>query len=187
MFHGSNNRKQDAITDPAANYECDVQDDLTCLTEHKTCIIPAFLNPAVALPQLRQRSQRRCSTSVIIHFLSLFGDLPATFIGDKRIFNFFTTFVRNFFPAGKYLASYARDARKKTGRQAGRQAKCLLQQLHCCQRILAQSNNLGLMQIRPALLDLTSTSTTGLHERVDSQVQNLGEHNPFQISFRSLS
>jgi hypothetical protein len=37
MFHGSNNRKQDAITEPAANYECDVQDDPTCLTEHKTC------------------------------------------------------------------------------------------------------------------------------------------------------
>jgi hypothetical protein len=36
MFHGNNNRKQDAITDPVANYECDVQDEPTCLAEHKT-------------------------------------------------------------------------------------------------------------------------------------------------------
>lgn len=149
-----------------------------------TCIIPTVFNPSVALPQLRQRSQRRCSTWVIIQFLSSFGDLPRTFIGTKRVFNFFSQrSLQIFFPSGKYLARYTRDARKK----AGRQAKCLLQQLHWCSRILAQSNSLGLIHIRPAFLDLTSTSTTGLYERADSQVQNLGGHNPFQIIVAPVS
>jgi len=72
-------------------------------------------------------------------------------------------------------------------KQAGRQAKCLLQQLHWCPHILAQSNTLGLIQIRPAFLDLTSTSTTGLYEHADSQVQNLGGHNSFQIIVAPVS
>jgi hypothetical protein len=97
--------------------------DVSDWTQHMlavSCIIPPVLNPSVVLPQLRRRSQRRCSTWVIIHFLSLFGDLPTTFIGDKTSLYFFHNVRSNFFsPSGKYLASYTRDARKKAGRASG--------------------------------------------------------------------
>jgi hypothetical protein len=120
------------------------------------------------------------SLSVVVRRLAnnVYWRQNASLIFSQRSFEIF-------FPSGKYLASYTRDARKK---QAGRpQAKCLLQQLHWCPRILAQSISLDLTQIRPAFLDLTSTSTTGLYERAVSQVQNLGGHNPFQINVAPVS